>query len=160
MLSIKWFLGDNSNRFFLKYNNTFHVCGNESMPILKHNMQDKDKLLRVRKEVSGRQKLYLYISPIDLEIFLATLAISCFHVKFSSRITPKNMVSLTRSMSQLLISSLISSFHLFCLGLKTIILDREKFIDNLLAWHEDVIRGLFTREYFIRRNEYVCIISK
>ena len=32
----------------------------------------------------------------------------------------KNMISLTRSMSQLLISSLLSKFCLFCLGLKTI----------------------------------------
>ena len=32
----------------------------------------------------------------------------------------KNMISLTRSMSQLLISSLMSKFCLFCLGLKTI----------------------------------------
>ena len=49
MLSIKWFLGNNSNRFFLKYKDTIHVCGNESMPILKHKIQDKDKL-RYNKE--------------------------------------------------------------------------------------------------------------
>ena len=48
------------------------------MPILKHNVQDKDKLSynkMVRKEVTGRQNLDLPISPTDLEIFLATLAI-------------------------------------------------------------------------------------
>ena len=50
----------------------------------------------------------------------------------SSRITPKNIVSLTRSMAQLLISSLILRFRLFCLVLKTINFEFELFIDNLL----------------------------
>ena len=56
MLSIKWFLGDNSNRFFVKYNNTFHVCGNESIPILKHNIQDKDKLRYSKANVKKYQE--------------------------------------------------------------------------------------------------------
>ena len=78
MLSIKWFLGNNSNRFFLKYKNTIHVCRYESMLILKHNIQDKDKLSYNKEYVKKYQEdesLTLYIIPIDLEIFLATLAI-------------------------------------------------------------------------------------
>ena len=41
MLSIKWFLGINSTRFFLDF---FFRLWDESMPTLKHNIQDKDKL--------------------------------------------------------------------------------------------------------------------
>ena len=74
MLSIKWFLGNNSNRFFLKYKNTIHVCRYESMLILKHNIQDKDSKEYVKKYQED-ESLTLYIIPIDLKIFLATLAI-------------------------------------------------------------------------------------
>ena len=38
-----------------------------------------------------------------------------FHVKFSSKITPKNTVSFTRPMAQRLISRLMSSVCLLCL---------------------------------------------
>ena len=48
----------------------------------------------MRKKVTGRQKLDLYITTTDFEIFLTILAILCFHLRLLSRITPKNIVSL------------------------------------------------------------------
>ena len=49
-MSIKWFLGNNSNIFFLKYNLQYvSRLWDKSMPILKHSIQDKDKL-RFSKE--------------------------------------------------------------------------------------------------------------
>ena len=58
--------------------------------------------------------------PIDFDIFLDTLAMCGFHVRFSSRITPKRAVSFTRPTAHWLISTLMSSVCLFCLGLNTI----------------------------------------
>lgn len=68
----------------------------------------------------------------------------------SSRITPKNIVSLTRSMAQLLISSLILRFRLFCLVLKTINFEFELFIDNLL--HLNIFYRSFCVYAFFSEN--------
>ena len=75
---------------------------------------------------------------MDFETFLAILAMCGFHEKFSSRITPKNTDSLTRSIVHWLISSLMFRFSLFCLGLKTRKFDLIIFIESLLAQHQSV----------------------
>ena len=58
-----------------------------------------------------------------LDTFLATIFICDFHVKSSSKITPRKVASLTRSIEQLLILNARSSVCLFYLGLNRIKLD-------------------------------------
>ena len=73
---------------------------------------------------------------MDFDIFLATSAICGFQENVSSKMTPKNTVSFTRSMAQWLISSLMSSVCLFCLGLNIINLDFIRFTESLFALHQ------------------------
>ena len=73
---------------------------------------------------------------MDFDIFLATFAICGFQENVSSKITPQNTVSFTRSMAQWLISSLMSSVCLFCLGLNIINLDFLRFTESLFALHQ------------------------
>ena len=94
--------------------------------------------------------------PIDFDVFLVTFAICGFQEKFSSKITPKNTVSFTRSMVQWLVTRLMSSVCLFCLGLNITNLDFLRFTESLLVLHLSDNLGNSSFRVFGMKSTFLC----
>ena len=77
-MSIKWLLGNNLNNFFSEVGLYDSSLWDRSIPILKHNIQGKDKLSFNKGYVTGRQKLDLYITPIrNFPCNMSNMMFSC-----------------------------------------------------------------------------------